>query len=93
MGFNNLNKMAVGLIQFWSFFKEKLNIKEDEKGFSKTLNFLVEKYCNNNFDSYLKLYSLFCDYINSENDQMKETSLNELEKHLNQMKKILAGAK
>lgn len=85
--------MTVGLIKFWSFFKEKLNIKEDEKGFSKTLNFLVEKYCNNNFDSYLKLYSLFCDYINSQNDQVKETSLNELDKHLNQMKKILAGAK
>ena len=85
--------MAVGLIKFWSFFKEKLNIKEDEKGFSKTLNFLIENYCNNNFDSYLNLYSLFCDYINSQNDQVKEASSNELEKHLNQMKKKLAGAK
>ena len=85
--------MAVGLIKFWSFFKEKLNIKEDEKGFSKTLNFLIENYCNNNFDSYLNLYSLFCDYINSQNDQVKEASSNELEKHLNQMKKKLAGSK
>ena len=85
--------MSVGLIKFWSFFKEKLNIEEKEKDFHKTLNFLIENYCNNNFDSYLNLYSLFCDYINSQNDQVKEASLNELEKHLNQMKKILAGAK
>ena len=85
--------MAVGLIKFWSFFKEKLNIEEKENDFHKTLNFLIENYCNNNFDSYLNLYSLFCDYINTTNDQVKETSLNELEKHLNQMKKILAGAK